>query len=333
MLVSKRSMTRPPRSPVPVERVSGVSPEEFERQYRRCGRPVVLTDGISDWPAVNSWTFDSLQENVGSHPVTAVHAGEGAYAEVLERLDPRQMTLARFLDMIQRQPDCLLYLVESKLLDQVPALQRDVPRPRHAPIDRALSRRLWLGPAGTVTSFHQDGAGDFLSICTFFCQIRGRKRALLVSPDQSELMYPVARVDGATRKASAVDFDAPDLSRFPRFAELVMLEAVVGPGEVLFIPESWWHYLRALEPSISLSIDWIENPMGDLVSSMMQATDPVDFARGRAGAITLDAAREFPGGLPTVARALAQLPEDVQSLILILADEPLREALRARSPS
>ena len=37
-----------------------------------------------------------------------------------------------------------------------------------------------------------------------------------------------------------VDFDEPDLKRFPLFKEASGLEAIVAPGEILYIPMYWW---------------------------------------------------------------------------------------------
>lgn len=36
-----------------------------------------------------------------------------------------------------------------------------------------------------------------------------------------------------------VDFDNPDLEKFPNFKNVVGYEAVVGPGDVLYIPMYW----------------------------------------------------------------------------------------------
>ena len=47
--------------------------------------------------------------------------------------------------------------------------------------------------------------------------------------------------------------DAPDYSRFPRFAEATAHEDVIGPGEMLFVPPNWWHWLRATEKFITVS--------------------------------------------------------------------------------
>lgn len=36
-----------------------------------------------------------------------------------------------------------------------------------------------------------------------------------------------------------VDFDNPDYEKFPNFKHVVGYEAVVGPGDVLYIPMYW----------------------------------------------------------------------------------------------
>jgi lysine-specific demethylase 8 len=52
---------------------------------------------------------------------------------------------------------------------------------------------------------------------------------------------------------SQVDLDNPDLSRFPLFASAEYSECVLRAGEMLYIPYKWWHYVRSLEVSFSVS--------------------------------------------------------------------------------
>ncbi|KAG7251595.1 hypothetical protein CRUP_001379 [Coryphaenoides rupestris] len=47
-------------------------------------------------------------------------------------------------------------------------------------------------------------------------------------------------------RLAKVDFDNPDYERFPNFRKLVGYEAVVGPGDVLYIPMYWWHHIESL---------------------------------------------------------------------------------------
>lgn len=46
-------------------------------------------------------------------------------------------------------------------------------------------------------------------------------------------------------KQTQVDFDNPDFDKFPHFRDIRGLEAVVEPGEVLYIPKYWWHYIES----------------------------------------------------------------------------------------
>ena len=42
-----------------------------------------------------------------------------------------------------------------------------------------------------------------------------------------------------------VDFDKPDLNKFPRFGEIRGMEVTLEPDEVLYIPNYWWHYIES----------------------------------------------------------------------------------------
>jgi ribosomal protein L16 Arg81 hydroxylase len=78
-------------------------------------------------------------------------------------------------------------------------------------------------------------------------QVVGRKRITLIPSFESHLVYNHIGV------YSQVDCENPDLSRYPLFAKASKFETVLEPGEVLFIPVGWWHQVRSLDVSISVS--------------------------------------------------------------------------------
>jgi len=45
-----------------VEKVSGISPEEFEKKYAYSGRPVVVTDATRNWTALEAFSFEFLKD-------------------------------------------------------------------------------------------------------------------------------------------------------------------------------------------------------------------------------------------------------------------------------
>jgi hypothetical protein len=62
-----------------------------------------------------------------------------------------------------------------------------------------------------------------------------------------------------------VKVSAPDLERYPRFAQaLAVAETVdVEPGDAVFIPRLWWHNVESLEPlNLSMNYWWFEGPKG-----------------------------------------------------------------------
>lgn len=59
----------------------------------------------------------------------------------------------------------LAYLAQHQLLEQVPALRRDICTPDYIALgEQGLdSVHAWFGPAGTVTPLHQDPQHNFLA--------------------------------------------------------------------------------------------------------------------------------------------------------------------------
>lgn len=55
------------RSVTQIDRVSDLSPEQFEQKYAYSGRPVIVTDATSNWTASDVFNFNylkSIQQNV-----------------------------------------------------------------------------------------------------------------------------------------------------------------------------------------------------------------------------------------------------------------------------
>jgi hypothetical protein len=44
--------------------------------------------------------------------------------------------------------------------------------------------------------------------------------------------------------------------KFPDFERAAYCETILAPGDCLYIPRGWWHYVRSLSPSFSVSFWW-----------------------------------------------------------------------------
>ncbi|XP_071491094.1 uncharacterized protein [Diadema antillarum] len=111
---------------------------------------------------------------------------------------------------------------------------------------------IWIGSEGASTPCHQDTYGFNL-----VAQIAGRKRWRLFPPSQTELMYPTRLPYEESSIFSAINVTTPDLSRHPKFSRATPFVVDLCPGDVLFVPNHWWHYVESLDTSISINC-WID---------------------------------------------------------------------------
>ncbi|UZK70674.1 cupin-like domain-containing protein [Sphingomonas sp. S1-29] len=134
--------------------------------------------------------------------------------------------------------------------------------------------RVWIGNA-THVSTHFDASPNLA------CVVAGERRFLLFPPDQIANLYigPID-VTMAGQPSSMVDPYAPDLDRFPRFAEAMRHArvAVLRPGDAIFMPALWWHNIRAFGPLNVLVNYWWDSdprasPMGVLAHALLAIRD------------------------------------------------------------
>ncbi|CAI5977405.1 unnamed protein product [Closterium sp. NIES-65] len=56
--------------------------------------------------------------------------------------------------------------------------------------------------------------------------------------------------------SSQVDLDSPDLTAFPLAPLAPFWDVLLSPGDLLYIPPRYWHYVKATRPSCSVSFWW-----------------------------------------------------------------------------
>lgn len=123
--------------------------------------------------------------------------------------------------------------------------------------------RIWIGNAVQVAT-HYD-SNDNLA-----CVVGGRRRFTLFPPDQIANLYvgPL-EMTPAGAPVSMVDVEAPDLDRYPRFAQALEAAetAELAPGDAIFIPYFWWHAVRSLDP-LSVLINYWWNDIREAASPL-----------------------------------------------------------------
>jgi hypothetical protein len=236
-----------------VERRFSVSADDFFENYYTANRPIILTDVTRDWPALSLWSRPQYFAEKFGNTEVSVCMGRQAdpYCDRNFKAHLRTMSMRDYATWVAGAGETNDgYLISNNRLLEDPKfhdLLHDIVPPT-AYVDPAqfyTHMSFWFGPAGTVTPLHHDGNN------ILFCQVVGRKEVYLVSPWETELMeraqgfYAHAQVPGGMEGQGR---RLPD-EAFPWPALRVVLE----PGEALFLPVGWWHQVRALDMSVSIS--------------------------------------------------------------------------------
>ena len=222
---------------------------EFDRflpEFKRRSRPVVLRGYHDCDRALAKWSFSSFVERL---PDQAIDLDVGD-AMVTEGLTFESDTLHNYLhdlaDNARPSGEAVRYLQGFDIFGHDSTLYGEVSFPHLESVAARSLRAGWIGPAGTVTGYHADIADNQLS------QIVGRKLLKLVSPDQSRKVYRHRKYD-PNGIACAVDADNWDQQAHPLFATANAFFVVLDPGDSVFIPGKWFHYVRSLDASISVN--------------------------------------------------------------------------------
>ncbi|KHN79971.1 Lysine-specific demethylase 8 [Toxocara canis] len=229
-----------------IRRIERPSMDEFCGFIRR-GEPVIITGVVSQWPAFEVCSFEYFNSVMG-HRTVPVEVGS-SYAS--DGWSQSLMTVTEFMQQfIENESERGVgYLAQHRLFDQVPELLDDIIVPDYCAFgEESLDQvdlNIWVGPAGTVSPLHTDPKSNI------FCQVYGRKFLRLVPNSDTAVVYP--NDEGFLTNTSQVDAEQPDLSRYPLFKSAHVLDCVLLAGECLFIPTAFWHYVKALQPSISVS--------------------------------------------------------------------------------
>jgi ribosomal protein L16 Arg81 hydroxylase len=99
----------------------------------------------------------------------------------------------------------------------------------------------WLGPAGTVTPLHHDLTNNFMA------QVVGRKRVLMAPTISQPHLYNYLHV------FSRVDLARIDYQQFPEMRQVRVIECILEPGQILFLPVGCWHQVEALDLSVTMT--------------------------------------------------------------------------------
>ncbi|TGJ86322.1 hypothetical protein E0Z10_g2435 [Xylaria hypoxylon] len=158
-----------------------------------------------------------------------------------------------------------LYIAQSDIRSLPLPLGDDLPVPEivaRAGKGDIYSSSIWLGLQPTYTPLHRDPNPNL------FCQLVGSKAVRFLRPRAGLSVFQDVRrslgVAGNSRFRGPEMMDGPERDGLHRAiwvdpnASREICEAVLSPGDALFIPQGWWHTVRSVghEAELNASANW-----------------------------------------------------------------------------
>jgi hypothetical protein len=227
---------------------------------------VILTDVVPLWPALTKWTFAFFAKRFGDVEivVSTRFFGPG---------ETRRLKFKEFMDYCLGAPiadppaDSTPLYCALQPFRQTSPLMSDFCWPdalenlygsfEGAARDWYLqnSGLLLIGPKGTVTPLHVDRFNTH----AWLAQLQGTKHCLFFSPEEIAAAMQ-GRVNPTWPDGPAEEHGVNATLHIDEIANVrdcVAHEAVLEPGDLLVFPRGWYHRVIALEPSISMSFNFV----------------------------------------------------------------------------
>ncbi|KAB5585773.1 methyltransferase-like protein [Coniochaeta sp. 2T2.1] len=219
-----------------IPRVSLQSTEEFAKMLKK-GRPAVLTD-LDLGSCVANWALDYMVEKVGAERKVVVHDSTTPNMDFnTKNFGYVTKTFAHFADEVRKGNRLYLRALSTEEPSALPAnLTNDFPEIAG---DFFLPPQLSFVEENTFSSVLRISGPvnmwlHYDVMANVYCQMQGSKRLILFPPaDVEHLNF----APGAS--SSSIDvfskLDSPSLGPTHPY------EAILSPGDVLFIPPLWLH--------------------------------------------------------------------------------------------
>ncbi|AZA81337.1 cupin [Chryseobacterium lactis] len=230
----------------PIDIVDDISKEEFYEKYLKPRRPVVIKNMAKRWPAYQKWTMEYMKEVVGDVEVPLYDSSKADPSAPINS-SAAKMKFGDYIDLIQREPtDLRIFLFDP--IKYAPTLLEDYISPKEL-MGGFLDKypNMFFGGKGSVTFLHFDI--DMAHI--FHTHFNGRKHILLFDYKWKERLY---QIPYATYALEDYDIENPDFTKFPALDGVEGIECFLEHGDTLFMPTGWWHWMKYLDGSFSISL-------------------------------------------------------------------------------
>lgn len=245
------------------------------KKMRKAQLPVLIKGGANDWKAMKDFTLEFFEERYGHIEVPA-HSEPNKMFEATDKPVPLnnfyQMSYVKISDLIASVRSNGQY--SAKAIEDIMHIDGDLLIKEYCdlnhihhlsgleenkrkwyyknlPIGKVMSKQIFIQPPRSHTLWHAE-PGD-----NYFIAIHGTKKWRLVPPFYSAGMYPVIK-DSSVYHVSKVDGRESNevISKrgFPLYQYVPKYSVTVERGDILILPNYWWHTVTNVPNSHTISL-------------------------------------------------------------------------------
>ncbi|MDO6492827.1 MULTISPECIES: cupin-like domain-containing protein [unclassified Cellulophaga] len=228
-----------------IPRVKTITKEDFINHFFKPQKPVVVERFIEEWPAYSKWNLEYMKTVAGDKLVPLYDDRPVDYKDGFN--EPHAtMKMADYIDLLKKEPTKFRIFLWN-ILKEVPQLQKDFTYPDFGLRLMKSLPMLFFGGRDSHTFMHYDI--DLANI--FHFHFEGDKEVVLFDQSQNKHLY---KVPHSLITNESINFSDPDYSKWPALKNAKGFKTTLQHGEVLYMPEGYWHYMKYITPGFSMSL-------------------------------------------------------------------------------
>ncbi len=228
-----------------IPRVKTITKADFIKQYFKPQKPVVIEQFIEDWPAYTKWNLEYMKAIAGDKMVPLYDDRPVDYKDGFNEPHAK-MKMSEYINLLQTKPTKFRVFLWN-ILKEVPELQNDFTFPDFGLKLMKGLPMLFFGGKDSHTFMHYDI--DLANI--FHFHFHGEKEIILFDQKQNDYLY---KIPHALITREDIDFSNPDFEKWPALKQATGYKTHLKHGEMLYMPEGYWHYMKYLTPGFSMSL-------------------------------------------------------------------------------
>lgn len=246
-----------------IERVNTITKEDFLKNYFKPQKPVIIERFAEDWPAFSKWNLDYMADVAGDKEVPLYDNRPVSHKDGFNEPHAK-MKMREYVELLKKEPTKYRIFLWN-ILKEVPQLQKDFNYPDFGLKLMKGLPMLFFGGRDSYTFMHYDI--DLANIFHFHFQ--GKKEVILFDQKQNDYLY---KIPHSLITREDIDFANPDYEKWPALKKAEGYVTHLEHGNVLYMPEGYWHYMRYITPGFSMSLRAIARNPKNLAKAVYNIT-------------------------------------------------------------